>query len=113
VPCNAAPGECYDPVGTCSGVGQCAYTQKIPNTACTDDGNECTADVCDGAGNCTHPTAPADNASCGSTVGYICCGGSCVNGLGTANCGTCGHHCGSTQRCCPDGSCIGSTQSCP
>ena len=36
--------------------------------ACSSDGNDCTNDVCDGAGNCTHPNKPP---------GTPCSGGAC------------------------------------
>jgi len=46
---NGAPGDCC--TVTC--------TFQAEGTDCTDDGNLCTADVCDGAGLCIHPAAPA------------------------------------------------------
>ena len=52
-------------------------------TACTDDGNVCTDDTCDGAGACAHPanTAPCDD-------GLYC------NGADTCSGGTCTVHAG-------------------
>ncbi|MFN8546077.1 MAG: hypothetical protein U0807_18000 [Candidatus Binatia bacterium] len=41
--CDEATGSCSDPAGT----------------ACTDDGNVCTLDMCDGSGTCTHPAGHA------------------------------------------------------
>ena len=35
----------------------CAF--QPAGTACTDDGNLCTSDMCDAAGTCTHPIAPS------------------------------------------------------
>jgi cysteine-rich repeat protein len=46
---NGLPGDCC--TATC--------TFQPDGTACTDDGSLCTADVCDGAGACTHPVAPS------------------------------------------------------
>jgi hypothetical protein len=46
-------------------------------TACTDDGNECTDDVCQG-GQCTHPVA--DNGSACTDDGNECTGDICVAG---------------------------------
>jgi uncharacterized delta-60 repeat protein len=44
--CQEATHSCFDPVNTC----------------CTDDGNVCTSDICDGAGTCTHPSLPDADA---------------------------------------------------
>jgi cysteine-rich repeat protein len=46
---NLAPGDC------------CALgcTLEPAGTACADDGDACTNDLCDAAGTCTHPAAPA------------------------------------------------------
>src|SRR5436309_973133 len=48
-PCSNA-AECNN--GPCDENTHCATPAA---TACTDDGNACTADQCDGSGNCTHP----------------------------------------------------------
>jgi cysteine-rich repeat protein len=46
---NGLPGDCC--TVTC--------TFRPAGTACADDGSLCTADICDGAGTCTHPVAPS------------------------------------------------------
>src|SRR5262249_49404625 len=46
-PCNAPPTDCYQPTGTCTMGGQCAYSPKLQGTTC----NNNTA-ICDGMGNC-------------------------------------------------------------
>ena len=61
--CRAAANEC-DLAETCTGTStSCpADTVKAAGTACTDDGNVCTADVCNGtvgAPACTHPAGNA------------------------------------------------------
>ncbi len=72
-PCSGGP-ECND---TCSeATDSCAR----PNgTGCTDDGNVCTFDVCDGLGTCTHPGnffVPCDDGVfCNGAD--TCYGGSC------------------------------------
>ena len=59
--------------------------------ACTDDGNVCTDDTCDGAGACAHP---ANTASCDD--GLYC------NGTDTCSGGACTVHAGSP---CPETEC--------
>ena len=39
----------------CNGAGACTHPFEPAGTACTDDGKLCTDDVCDGAGACSHP----------------------------------------------------------
>jgi cysteine-rich repeat protein len=46
---NGQPGDCC--------TATCQF--QPAGTVCTDDGTLCTADVCDGAGTCTHPVAPS------------------------------------------------------
>jgi hypothetical protein len=94
--CNGADtcsgGSCSSHAGDpCSGGGECADTCdddldtcNLPGgTACTDDTNGCTDDVCDGSGSCTHPnnTAPCDD-------GVFC------NGADTCSGGSCSSHAG-------------------
>jgi len=50
---NGLPGDCC----TVTCVFQAA------GTACTDDGDLCTADLCDAAGTCTHPVAPSQSCT--------------------------------------------------
>lgn len=78
VVCRAAAGVC-DVEETCTGTSdQCPPDQKkAAGTVCSDDGNVCTSDVCDGtSADCTHP-AVADETSCGQvTYGtWGACGG--------------------------------------
>ena len=59
--CRAAAGEC-DVAETCTGTSaSCpADTKKPSGTACTDDGNVCTKDQCDGSNvTCQHPAGNA------------------------------------------------------
>ncbi len=76
-PC-AAGGECAD---NCNEAGDtCNELSSVP---CTDDGNVCTDDHCDGSGACVHPnnTAPCND-------------GSFCNGNDTCFAGTCSSHAG-------------------
>ncbi|MCK4659813.1 MAG: SUMF1/EgtB/PvdO family nonheme iron enzyme [Phycisphaerae bacterium] len=76
--------EVCDGTETCDAYGNCqAGTIEPSGTPCPDDGNECTDDECDGAGNCTHPnnSAPCDD-------GEYC------NGADTCSGGSCSQHAG-------------------
>ena len=80
--CRPAAGEC-DVADSCNGVSDdCpANAFKPASAGCTDDGNVCTDDLCDGAGSCVHPnnTAPcSDGNAC--TAPDVCSGGACVSG---------------------------------
>lgn len=70
--CRTATGPC-DVVEVCTGAnGECPPDAKRPaGTACTDDGNPCTTDMCDASGACLHPTLAA-GTSCGA--GSVCNG---------------------------------------
>jgi hypothetical protein len=70
--CNGADtcsaGACGVHTGDpCSGGSECANVcdeasdscDVVAGTTCTDDGQICSADVCDGAGSCTHPAGNA------------------------------------------------------
>lgn len=50
-----------------------AFSARASGTACPDDGNPCTSDLCQ-AGACAHEVKP-DGTGCGS--GLVCAGGSC------------------------------------
>jgi hypothetical protein len=67
--CRSAAGEC-DVAENCSGVaGDCpADLFKPTGIPCTADTNDCTDDVCDGAGGCSHPNKPP-GASCNGGAG--------------------------------------------
>jgi hypothetical protein len=43
----------------CDGAGACAHPPGPSGVPCPDDGNDCTTDQCDGAGMCGHPSAAA------------------------------------------------------
>ncbi len=86
-------GSCTAHTGNpCSGGPECNRTCNEINdnclaaggTTCTDDGNDCTRDQCDGLGSCTHP----------ADVG-ICDDGIFCNGFDLCNAGTCSFHLGS------------------
>jgi hypothetical protein len=83
--CTAAPAgfscgtaaACRAP--QCDGAGACGNHNFAAGTPCTDDGNVCTDDACDGVGQCGHVanTAPcSDGNFC--TSGDHCAGGACV-----------------------------------
>ena len=92
--------------------GDCCSSSCRPENPggwCPDDGNICTDDVCDGAGNCVHPPKSGlcdDGNEC--TVGDTCADGICAPG-GPAPAGTpCGAAidlCG-TSRCDGLGACV-------
>ena len=65
--CRPTTGEC-DPAEFCTGSdGACPGQVFLPDlTPCTDDTNDCTADVCN-AGSCIHPTL-AIGTLCGDTT---------------------------------------------
>jgi cysteine-rich repeat protein len=83
-PCASEPACTRTCVQTSS--LQYACTVDPPGTPCTSDGVACTNDVCNGAGACTHPTAP-NGASCDDgdrcTVGDTCQSGACLAGAET------------------------------
>src|SRR5206468_2354828 len=69
--CRASAGEC-DPAEHCPGTGpSCPADAKTPaGTACTDDGNPCSRDECDGSSNdCQHPAGNA-GAVCRAAAGF-------------------------------------------
>ncbi|QAT83260.1 putative lipoprotein [Corallococcus coralloides] len=69
--CRAAVGPC-DVAEVCTGAGgECPPDLKQPaGTACVDDGNPCTTDVCDASGSCLHPVL---------AMGTVCGAGSVCN----------------------------------
>jgi len=65
---NLAAGDCCD--------AGCAF--EAGGSACDDDLNVCTDDVCDGAGACAHlPNTASCNDGNGCTVNDACSGGNC------------------------------------
>jgi hypothetical protein len=91
-PCASGP-ECNN---TCNEGTQDCLTPL--NTPCSDDGNVCTDDVCDGSGTChVNNTLPCDDGSA-CTLNDTCTGGSCVGnsmtcGNGMIEGGSCGEEC--------------------
>lgn len=75
---DASNTDCTDP-DTCDGAGACLPNHAPAETACADDGNDCSHDVCDGGGACTHPFKP-DNSACNDN--NICTqADACTNGV--------------------------------
>ena len=56
---------CHAP-DTCDDAGFCQGNDLPEGDPCPDDGSWCTADVCDGDGECTHPPAPQDDCATGT-----------------------------------------------
>src|SRR5690606_33383860 len=63
-PAEPAGTPCGDPTqdactapDACDGAGVCLAHHSADDTACVDDGNPCTADLCD-RGRCEHPAMP-------------------------------------------------------
>src|SRR5216117_4102244 len=114
--CRAAVGEC-DVAELCPGNGaNCPADAKQPSgTACTDDGNPCTADTCDGTNDaCQHPAGNA-GAVCRASVGVcdvaeMCTGASatCPPDAFQPNGTVCddGNFCTASDAC-QDGTCAG------
>ena len=76
--CRAAANEC-DIAEGCNGfAGDCPPNNVQPGgVPCSTDGNECTDDVCNGAGACSHPNK-APGASCNGGAGTCDGTGNCV-----------------------------------
>ena len=98
--CDEDNDDCYDAAGTactddgnectedqCDGAGACGHPNKSNGTGCTDDGNPCTDDECQ-SGTCTHPNDDTNTCSDGiaCTEGDACSSGTCV---GTPNDAAC------------------------
>ena len=119
--CGTSPSGCFS-CGTSCAAGQycragicssCPDCQRWDGTACVpmadlsacaDDHDACTRDVCS-AGACTHPMIANDCGAraCGpSPTGCFACGASCIGGQ-VCNDGTCA--CGSGRALC-DGACV-------
>jgi hypothetical protein len=112
--CRAAAGEC-DVAELCDGISQdCPVDDFVADgTTCTDDGIECTNDVC-GGGQCVHPPV-ADGTFCGGTpsgdcdLQDSCDAGVCIDNVraqGTV-CRAAVNECDATEVC------DGSTAECP
>jgi len=83
----AADTACGDPTetdcdlaDTCNGFGLCGDNFVAGGTACTDDGNDCTDDVCDD-GFCIHPDSAPDTP-CGDATDDACTDADTCDGAG-------------------------------
>ena len=116
--CRASAGEC-DLAETCTGSsGLCPADAKVAaGTACTDDGNVCTQDICDGvSAACAHPAGNA-GVVCRPAAGDCDLPEAC-DGVGIAcpadtfkSAGTVCRP--STADCDPAESCTGTDAACP
>jgi hypothetical protein len=83
--CNAPPGDCHEPVGSCDLSGVCVYDPKAGGAPCGAGASSfCdAADTCDGAGSCQPNHAP-DGTGCSDgnacTSGETCAAGACTGG---------------------------------
>src|SRR5262245_17761045 len=97
---NTDPGDCCSP--TCS--------FDAPSTACAEDGNACTRDVCDGAGHCEHPADPQASGLPCATDFDVCtddvcdAGGQCTHPPNAAPCDDFNPCTG--LDACADGTCV-------
>ena len=103
--------DCDNP-DTCDGAGECLVNLEPDDTICTDDGVECTDDLCQ-AGTCTHPDLPAGEP-CGSQDDSQCDHPDTCNGVGLCfeNLEPDGTGCGDGDICtsgdvCISGECVG------
>jgi hypothetical protein len=97
VVCNSPP-TCRTS-GVCDiNTGKCVYPVAANGSACPDDKNPCTTDLCS-AGVCVHAAVKTGTARTGCAG--RCCGGRCSNLRETANCGACGAACGNGSTCGP------------
>ena len=83
----------------CDGSSACVEMPRADGAACTDDGNECTADVCR-SGACAHERR-AGGPPRHSLGGFRrCCGGAAVDtSTNRSHCGACGLACASGFAC--------------
>lgn len=135
---GAKDTKCYGTGSKCSKGTDCCSrtcTNRVcaggtgGSCVCPDDGNPCTTELCDAAGQCVHPSLP-DGTRCGASG--LCAGGvcrpcaatvcpypttgysTCVN-LGTdeGHCGQCGAACAAGEVCLSGSCCpVGSTALC-
>jgi cysteine-rich repeat protein len=94
---NQAAGDCCSPTCDLDAAG----------TTCSDDGNSCTADTCDGAGVCRHGAPCDDGEPCTDDV---CTAGVCTNPIRSGPCDD-GNACTSGDTC-QAGVCSGAGVSC-
>src|SRR5215217_767135 len=99
--CSSAFPTCKKPANPCKqascdfGTKRCVTANAPVGTACLDEGNECTRNICDRSGLCTHPNKK-NGASCtsGSCQGGVCestsgCSPACTGGRECQANGTC------------------------
>jgi hypothetical protein len=114
---DPANTDCNNP-DTCDGAGTCQANHEPDGSACTDDGNDCTDDVC-ASGTCTHPPTPAGTA-CGDTTDTECTDPDTCDGMGQCL----GNHVPDASPCddglfctidsdCQSGLCVGTGDPCP
>ncbi len=70
VPCGDPTTSDCDNADVCDGLGACDVNHQPDGLICTDDGNECTLDLCS-VGVCQHPSTPA-GALCGDGSNTQC-----------------------------------------
>ncbi len=105
--CDETGDTCDVPVGVactddgdvctsdeCDGAGACGHPPASAGVACPDDGIECTLDECDGLGACGHPAAPS-GVPC-TDDGDQCTLDECDGA------GVCGHPPAPSGTVCPD-----------
>src|SRR3989454_1037081 len=88
--CDTIIGQCVSSGDPCFNAAECnngpcdenTHCATPAATACTDDGNLCTADQCDGLGACTHPANVTcdDGLFCNGTETCDAATGQCVAG---------------------------------
>lgn len=100
--------ECTEP-DTCDGNGICRTNHAAEGTACPDDGNDCTSNVCNDSGECTHPNLE-NGAACGSQADDECTDPDTCDGGGTceSNDAAQGTTCADDSNVCTDDVCDGS-----
>ncbi|MBR9701204.1 hypothetical protein GOV11_05050 [Candidatus Woesearchaeota archaeon] len=80
----------------------CIHEPMPINTNCESDNNQCTDDICNAAGVCTHPSEPV-GATCdlGVCDGSGTCSSVCGDGFCdlTESCGSCSQDCSCTEEC--------------
>ena len=80
-PCTS-DADCVCNSGSCNTSSwHCTGNHLAAGTACTDDGNQCTNDVCDGEGLCAH-TNKAAGVACGSPTSSDCDNADTCDGAG-------------------------------
>jgi hypothetical protein len=108
--------ECAQAGYCAAGSGTCYYAPIGYGTGCSDDGNVCTIDICDGGGSCSHPAGNA-GTQCRGSAG-VCdpaeyCDGSTPSCPGDSKYGG-GTQCRASAGVCdPAEYCDGSSNGCP